>query len=126
MKPISAPEAPAAIGPYAHAIQAGPFVFCSGQTPLDPKTGKLVEGGIEAQTTQVFANITAVLSAAGLTLQDVVKSTVYLKDMGDFAAMNAIYATSFAPHKPARTTIQAAKLPLDCMVEIEVIAAAKA
>ncbi len=126
MKTISAPAAPAAIGPYAHAIQAGPFVFCSGQTPIDPSTGKLAEGGIDAQTKQVFANITAVLAASGLTLQDVVKSTVYLKDMGDFAAMNAIYAAAFAPHKPARTTIQAAKLPLDCMVEIEVIAAAKA
>jgi 2-iminobutanoate/2-iminopropanoate deaminase len=126
MKTISAPTAPAAIGPYAHAIQAGPFVFCSGQTPIDPSTAKLVEGGIDAQTKQVFANITAVLAASGLTLQDVVKSTVYLKDMGDFAAMNAIYAAAFAPHKPARTTIQAAKLPLDCMVEIEVIAAVKA
>lgn len=126
MKTISAPNAPAAIGPYAHAIQAGPFLFCSGQTPLDPQTGKLVEGGIEAQTTQAFANITAVLAAAGLTLQNVVKSTVYLKDMADFAAMNAVYAAAFAPHKPARTTIQAAKLPLDCRVEIEVIAEAKA
>ena len=100
-------------------------MFCSGQTPIDPSTAKLVEGGVDAQTKQVFANITAVLAASGLTLQDVVKSTVYLKDMGDFAAMNAIYAAAFAPHKPARTTIQAAKLPLDCMVEIEVIAAVK-
>lgn len=122
MKVITAPNAPAAIGPYSHAIHAGPFLFCSGQTPLDPKTGKLAEGDIDVQTQQVFANIRAVLSAAGLTLQDVVKSTVYLKDMADFAKMNAVYEASFAPHKPARTTIQAAKLPMDCRVEIEVIA----
>ncbi len=122
MNIISAPQAPAAIGPYSHAIQAGPFVFCSGQTPIDPATGNLPEGDIEVQTRQVFANIRAVLSAAGCTLQDVVKSTVYLKDMGDFAKMNAVYEAAFAPHKPARTTIQAAKLPRDCVVEIEVIA----
>ncbi len=125
MKIIIAPQAPAAIGPYSHAIHAGPFVFCSGQTPLNPATGKLVEGDIEAQAHQVFANIKAVLAATGLTLQDVAKSTVYLKDMADFAQMNAIYEASFAPHKPARTTIQAAKLPLDCRVEIEVIALAR-
>lgn len=122
MKIISAPQAPAAIGPYSHAIQAGPFVFCSGQTPIDPATGNLAVGDIEVQTKQVFANIQAVLTAAGCTLQDVVKSTVYLKDMGDFAKMNAVYEAAFAPHKPARTTIQAAKLPRDCVVEIEVIA----
>ncbi len=122
MKVITAPDAPAAIGPYSHAIHAGPFVFCSGQTPLDPATGKLVEGDVEAQTHQVFKNVRAVLSAAGLTLQDVAKSTVYLKDMGDFQKMNVIYEAAFAPHKPARTTIQAGKLPLDCRVEIEVIA----
>ena len=122
MKIISAPQAPAAIGPYSHAIQAGPFVFCSGQTPIDPATGNLAVGDIEVQTKQVFANIQAVLTAAGCTLQDVVKSTVYLKDMGDFARMNAVYEAAFAPHKPARTTIQAAKLPRDCVVEIEVIA----
>ncbi|HVU18872.1 MAG TPA: RidA family protein [Candidatus Didemnitutus sp.] len=122
MKTIIAPNAPAAIGPYSHAVHAGNLLFCSGQTPLDPATGKLVEGDIEPQTKQVFANIKAVLSAAGLTLQDVAKSTVYLKDMTDFAKMNAIYEAAFAPHKPARTTIQAGKLPLDCRVEIEVIA----
>lgn len=122
MNVISAPQAPAAIGPYSHAIHAGPFVFCSGQTPLNPATGKLVEGDIEPQTHQVFANIKAVLSAAGLTLQDVAKSTVYLKDMADFAKMNAIYEAAFAPHKPARSTVQVAKLPLDSRVEIEVIA----
>ena len=122
MKVITAPSAPAAIGPYSHAIHAGPFVFCSGQTPIDPAIANLVAGDIEAQTKQVFENIKAVLAAAGCTLQDVAKSTVYLKDMGDFAKMNAIYEAAFAPHKPARTTIQAAKLPRDCIVEIEVIA----
>ncbi len=122
MKIITAPSAPAAIGPYSHAIEAGPFVFCSGQTPIDPATGQLAVGDIEVQTKQVFANITAVLAAAGCTLQHVVKSTVYLKDMGDFAKMNSVYEAAFAGHKPARTTIQAAKLPRDCIVEIEVIA----
>ncbi len=122
MNIISAPSAPAAIGPYSHAIEAGPFVYCSGQTPIDPATGQLAVGDIEVQTKQVFANITAVLAAAGCTLQHVVKSTVYLKDMGDFAKMNAVYEAAFAGHKPARTTIQAAKLPRDCIVEIEVIA----
>jgi 2-iminobutanoate/2-iminopropanoate deaminase len=122
MKIITAPSAPAAIGPYSHAIEAGPFVFCSGQTPIDPATGQLAVGDIEVQTKQVFANITAVLAAAGCTLQHVVKSTVYLKDMGDFAKMNGVYEAAFAGHKPARTTIQAAKLPRDCIVEIEVIA----
>jgi 2-iminobutanoate/2-iminopropanoate deaminase len=122
MKIITAPQAPAAIGPYSHAIEAGPFVFCSGQTPIDPATGQLAVGDIEVQTKQVFANITAVLAAAGCTLQHVVKSTVYLKDMGDFARMNAVYEAAFGAHKPARTTIQAAKLPRDCIVEIEVVA----
>ena len=122
MKIITAPGAPTAIGLYSHAIHAGPYVFCSGQTPLDPKTGKLAEGDIEPQTLQALANVREVLGAANLTLQDVVKSTVYLKDMADFQRMNALYEGAFFPHKPARTTIQAAKLPLDCRVEIEVIA----
>lgn len=122
MKIISAPDAPAAIGPYSHAIHAGPFVFCSGQTPIDPKTGKLCSEDFEQQAAQVLKNVAVVLAAAGLTLSDVVKSTVYLKDMADFPKLNALYEKAFAPHKPARTTIQAAKLPLDCRVEIEVIA----
>ena len=122
MKSIHAPSAPAAIGPYAHAIAAGPFVFCSGQTPIDPATGKLIEGDIEAQTQRVLDNLAAVLAAAGLTLRDVVKTTVFLKDMGDFARMNAVYAAAFAPHKPARSTIQVAKNPLDARIEIECIA----
>ena len=122
MKIISAPQAPAAIGPYSHAIEAGPFVFCSGQIPLDPATGKLVADDIEAQTKQVLANVTAVLAAAGLQLSHVVKSTVFLKDMADFGKMNPLYEAAFAPHKPARSTIQVAKLPADARVEIEVIA----
>jgi len=122
MNIISAPAAPAAIGPYSHAIHAGPFVFCSGQIPLDPKTGKLVADDIEAQTKQVLVNLTAVLGAAGLTLRDVVKSTVFLKDMADFGKMNPLYEAAFAPHKPARSTIQVAKLPADARIEIEVIA----
>lgn len=122
MKPIHAPAAPAAIGPYAHAIAAGPFVFCSGQTPIDPATGKLLAGDIEAQTRRVLDNLAAVLAAAGLTLQDVAKTTVFLKDMGDFARMNAVYAAAFAPHKPARSTIQVAQNPLDARIEIECIA----
>jgi 2-iminobutanoate/2-iminopropanoate deaminase len=122
MKIISAPNAPAAIGPYSHAVSAGNLVFSSGQIPLDPKTGKLVADDIETQTRQVLANVAAVLSAAGVTLQQVVKSTVFLKDMADFPKMNALYETAFAPHKPARSTVQVAKLPLDARVEIEVIA----
>ncbi len=122
MKTITAPDAPAAIGPYSHAIQAGPFVFCSGQIPLDPKTGKPVADDIETQTRQVLVNVSAVLAAAGLTTANVVKSTVFLKDMADFAKMNALYEAAFAPHKPARSTIQVARLPVDARVEIEVIA----
>ncbi|MFI5336542.1 MAG: RidA family protein [Opitutales bacterium] len=122
MKIISAPQAPAAIGPYSHAIEAGPFLFCSGQIPLDPATGKLVADDIEAQTRQVFANIKAVLGAAGLNLNHVVKSTVFLKDMADFGKVNPLYEAAFAPHKPARSTIQVAKLPADARIEIEVIA----
>jgi 2-iminobutanoate/2-iminopropanoate deaminase len=122
MKTITASDAPAAIGPYSHAVTAGHLVFTSGQLPLDPKTGKLVADEIEAQTKQVLANVAAVLAAAGLTTQQVVKSTVFLKDMAEFPKMNALYEAAFAPHKPARSTVQVAKLPLDARVEIEVIA----
>lgn len=122
MKIITAPDAPAAIGPYSHAVTAGHLVFSSGQIPLDPKTGKLVADDIETQTRQVLANVAAVLAAAGVTTQQVVKSTVFLKDMADFPKMNALYEAAFAPHKPARSTVQVAKLPLDSRVEIEVIA----
>lgn len=122
MKIVSTPNAPAAIGPYSQAIHAGSYVFCSGQIPIDPATGKLCSDDFEAQTKQVLANVAAVLAAAGLTTQDVVKSTVFLKDMADFPKLNPLYEAAFAPHKPARSTVQVAKLPLDARVEIEVIA----
>lgn len=122
MKIVSTPQAPAAIGPYSQAIDTGAYVFCSGQIPIDPATGKLCSDDFEAQTRQVLANVAAVLAAAGLTTQHVVKSTVFLKDMADFPKLNPLYEAAFAPHKPARSTIQVAKLPLDSRVEIEVIA----
>jgi len=119
---ISSAEAPAAVGPYSQAIAAGSFVFCAGQIPLDPATGNLIEGDVTAQTRRVLDNVKAVLAAAGATLNDVVKSTVFLLDMNDFAAMNAVYAEYFASPFPARSTIQVARLPKDARVEIEVIA----
>ncbi len=119
---ITSPKAPAAIGPYSQAVHVGPFVFCSGQIPVDPTTDKLCSEDFEAQTKQVLANVAAVLSAAGLTMKDVVKSTVFLKDMADFPKLNPIYEAAFAPNKPARSTIQVAKLPLDSRIETEVIA----
>ncbi len=122
MTTISTPNAPAAIGPYSQAISAGQFVFCSGQIPIDPQTGKLCSDDFEAQTRQVLANVAAILAAAGLTTKDVVKSTVFLKDMADFPKLNPLYEAAFAPHKPARSTVQVARLPLDARVEIEVIA----
>ena len=122
MKIVTAPDAPAAIGPYSHAVTAGHLLYTSGQIPLDPKTGRLVADDIETQTRQVLANVAAVLAAAGVTTQQVVKSTVFLKDMADFPKMNALYEAAFAPHKPARSTVQVAKLPLDARVEIEVVA----
>jgi 2-iminobutanoate/2-iminopropanoate deaminase len=119
---ISTTAAPAAVGPYSQAVRAGELLFCSGQIPLDPATGTLVAGDVTAQTEQVFANIKAVLAAAGLGLEHVMKSTVYLLDMADFAAMNAVYGQHFAQPFPARTTIAVAKLPAGASVEIEVIA----
>lgn len=122
MKYIHSDDAPAGIGPYAQAVEFGNMVICSGQTPIDPATGQLIKGDIEAQTRRVLANLSAVLDAAGLTLQDVVKTTVFLKDMDDFAQMNAVYADCFAGHTPARTTVQVAKNPLDARIEIECFA----
>jgi len=119
---IASTEAPAAVGPYSQAIATGNLIFCAGQIPLDPATGNLVEGDVGAQTRRVIENIKAVLAAAGATLDDVVKSTVFLQDMNDFAAMNAIYAEHFQAPFPARSTIQVARLPKDARVEIEVIA----
>lgn len=122
-KAINAVGAPAAIGPYSHAIDTGlGLIFTSGQIPIDPATGELVEGGIEAQTEQVFANLKAVLEAAGSSFDKVVKATVFLQDMKDFAAVNAIYAKYLGTDAPARSAVQVASLPKGSLVEIEVIA----
>jgi 2-iminobutanoate/2-iminopropanoate deaminase len=111
-----------AVGPYSHAVESGELIFLSGQTPMDSATGKLVEGDIAAQTEQVFKNLFNVLTSAGLTEADVVKANVFLTDMGNFAAMNAVYATKFSAPYPARSTIAVAGLPLGAQVEIELIA----
>ncbi len=122
MKTINIDKAPAAIGPYSHAVKAGNFYFCSGQTPLDPQTMKLVGDDITGQTRRVFENIKIVLEGLGLTFNDVVKTTVFLKTMEDFAGMNAVYAEVFGNHKPARSTIAVKQNPLDALVEIECVA----
>jgi len=123
MKKISTQNAPAAIGPYSQAIDAGMFIFLAGQIPLDAKTNQLVEGGVDAQTKQVLENIKAVLAAAGSDLTKVVSSTVYLNDMDNFAKMNEVYASYFAEPYPARVTIAVKSLPKNALVEIAVIAA---
>lgn len=122
---ITAPGAPEPIGPYSHAVAAGGFLFCSGQTPTDPQTNELVEGDIVAQTHRVLDNVGAVLAAAGLDYADVVKTTIFLAEMSDFAAVNAVYATYFTENKPARSTVAVKTLPKHCDVEIEVIALLK-
>jgi 2-iminobutanoate/2-iminopropanoate deaminase len=114
--------APAAIGPYSQALKAGGFLFCSGQIPLDPSTGNLVDGGIEAQAERVLKNLEAVLIAGGETLRSVVKTTVYLVDLGDFSAMNAVYGKFFPEDPPARATVQVVKLPAGARVEIDAVA----
>ncbi len=119
---IHSDQAPKAIGPYSQAIRVGDLVFCAGQTPLDPATGNMVEGDIEAQTRRVLQNLSAVLQAAGTSLDRAVKTTVFLKDMNDFQRMNAVYAEFFPKEPPARSTIQVARLPRDAAVEIEVVA----
>ena len=119
---ISTREAPAAIGPYSQAIQVGPFVFTSGQIAIDPGTGHLLEGDVKAQIRRVMDNLQAVLAAANLTFADVVKATIFVKDMGDFPAINETYGEYFPVDPPARSTVQVAKLPLDAAVEIEMIA----
>jgi len=119
---VSTPTAPAAIGPYSQAITAGHLLFLSGQIPIDPATGDLVEGGIEAQTRQVFQNIGEILKAGGTSFDGVVTATVYLADMNDSAKVNEIYATYFSSPAPARATVQVARLPKDARVEIQVIA----
>lgn len=122
MESIQTDHAPQAIGPYSQAIKANGFIFASGQIPLDPATMTIVEGGIEEQTERVLDNLKAVLEAAGASLDRVVKTTVYLADMNEFAAMNEIYARYFGATKPARATVQVARLPRDVKVEIDVVA----
>jgi len=119
---ISTSDAPAAIGPYSQGIKAGDFLFVSGQIPIDPATGVLVGGSVADQTHRVFKNLGAILQAAGVSFDRVVKTNVYLLDMSDFAAMNEVYATYFPSPAPARATIQAARLPRDVKVEIDLIA----
>lgn len=119
MKKIETDQAPEALGPYSQAVQSGGFLFLAGQIPINPATGKVEEASIEGQTRQVLLNIEAILKAAGLNLNHVVRSEVFLKDLSHFSAMNEVYATFFTgPIKPARHTIQVAKLPLDALVEI--------
>ena len=121
---VSTPSAPAAIGPYSQAVVAGGFVFCSGQIPLDPATGALVEGDIGVQTRRVLENLKAVLEAAGSGLDRVVKTTVFLADLADFQAMNAVYAEYFGGDPPARAAVQVAALPKGARIEIEAVALA--
>lgn len=119
---VTTSSAPKAIGPYSQAIRAGSLLFVSGQVPIDPETGNLVEGDITTQTRRVFDNIGAILKAAHGTFDQVVRTTVYLADMNDFAAMNEVYGTYFSAPAPARATVQVARLPKDARVEIDVIA----
>jgi len=119
---VSTEKAPGAIGPYSQAIRANGMVFCSGQIPIDPSTGNFVSEAVAEQTEQVFKNLSEVLNAAGSSLAKVVKTTVFLADMNDFAEMNEVYARCFGENKPARATVQAARLPRDAKVEIECIA----
>jgi 2-iminobutanoate/2-iminopropanoate deaminase len=122
MQTYSIAEAPLAIGPYCHAIRVGNLVFCSGQTPLDPETNELVGADIEGQTERALKNLAIVLEGMGLSLENVVKTTVFLKDMADFRGMNEVYGQMFGAHRPARTTISVRQNPLDALVEIECVA----
>lgn len=119
---VNSPRAPQAVGPYAHAVWAGDLLYTSGQVPIDPSTGKLVEGDISAQARQVFDNLEAVLQSAGLTMDHVIKCNVFLTTMADFPALNAVYQTRFQAPYPARSTVAVAGLPLNARVEIEIIA----
>jgi 2-iminobutanoate/2-iminopropanoate deaminase len=119
---IATDKAPAAVGPYSQAVRAGDFIFTAGQIPLDPATGHMVEGGIEAQTRQALTNLSAVLEAAGTALANVVKTTVFLTDIGEFKLMNSVYAEFFPDAPPARSAVQVAALPLGARVEIESVA----
>jgi 2-iminobutanoate/2-iminopropanoate deaminase len=120
---VATKDAPQAIGPYSQAIKSGGFLFSSGQIAIDPATGQVIEGDVAAQTERVMKNLAAILKAAGLGLNKVVKTTVYLKSMGDFATMNEIYGKHFGEHRPARSTVEVARLPKDVLVEIDVTAA---
>ena len=119
---VQTENAPAAIGPYSQAVVSGGFLFCSGQIPLDPATGKMVGGRIEEQTERVLQNLAAVLESGGGSLRSVVKTTVYLVDLSDFPAMNAVYGRFFPENPPARATVQVAKLPAGALVEIDAVA----
>jgi 2-iminobutanoate/2-iminopropanoate deaminase len=123
-KTVQTDTAPKALGPYAQAIVAGGVVYCAGQIPIDPASGNIVAGGIAEQTHQVLKNLGAVLKSAGSDLHRAVKTTVFIKDMNNFAAMNDVYAGYFGAHPPARSTVEVARLPRDVMVEIEVVALA--
>lgn len=118
---LATDKAPAAIGPYSQAVKCGNILFCSGQIPLDPATGEIVAGDITAQTERVMSNIAAVLSAAGAGFDDVIKTTIFLVDMADFAAVNEVYGRCFPNHKPARSTVAVKCLPRNVLLEIEVI-----
>lgn len=124
MQTIATPDAPAAIGPYAQGVVINGMLFSAGQIALDPATMEIVAGGITEQTEQVVRNLSAVLSAAGMTFANVVKTTVFLRDMAEFAAMNAVYASAFGDHRPARSTVAVAGLPRDVRVEIDLVAVA--
>ena len=119
---VSTEHAPKAIGPYSQAIKANGLIFVSGQTPLDPTTQQMIEGGVAEQARRVLENITAILKEAGSSMEKVVRCGVFLKDMNDFAAMNEVYATFFKASPPARSTVQVSRLPKDCLVEIDAIA----
>jgi 2-iminobutanoate/2-iminopropanoate deaminase len=123
-KIISTSDAPAALGPYSQAVRVGSTIYCAGQIPLDPKSGQIVAGGIEAQTRRVMENITAILKAESLTCDNVAKTTIFLADLGDFQTVNEIYGSYFKQAPPARSTVQVAALPKGARVEIEVIAVA--
>ncbi|HEX6068676.1 MAG TPA: RidA family protein [Longimicrobiaceae bacterium] len=123
---IQTPDAPAAIGPYSQAVVHGGLVFTAGQIALDPESGELLEGTVAEQTDRVLRSLDAILRAAGASLRTVLKTTVFLRDMGDFAEMNEVYARHFAGHRPARSTVQAARLPRDVAVEIEAVAVVSA
>ena len=122
IQPISTPSAPAALGPYSQAIRAGQFLFVSGQVPIDPATGKIATGTIADQARRALQNVGEILKAGGSSFSQVVRTTVYLADLADFPAMNEVYATFFTAPQPARSTIQAAKLPKDARIEIDAIA----